>query len=210
MSEMKDAIIKNIRIDTDTRYVHCPDKILGVQGEDLVTMLVFSFTRFVDGSPKLEVIQGENRYFIDALEKDGETYKITILSSLLTHPCISMDLRINDPEGNEIFKSSIWDMIVLKGINATEAIPEKYPNWVDEVDRRLDYLESAAAGDKNFYFEQQLPSDKWEIQHNLLKYPSVNIIDSGGSNVVGDIEYVDLNNVIITFNGAFSGSATLN
>ena len=210
MDGMKNAIVKNIRIDTNSRYVHCPDRVLGVEGEDLVTKLVFSFTKFVDGTPKLEVIQGCKKYFIDTLEKVDNTYQLTVLSSLLTTPKVLMNLRINDPTGEEIFKSTIWEMFVIKSINATEAIPEQYPNWVDETDRRLDKLESAAAGDKNYYFQQTVPSDRWVINHNLLKYPAVNIMDSGGNNVMGDIEYIDLNNLVITFKGAFSGNATLN
>lgn len=210
MNSIRNAIIKNIKIDTTSRYVHCPDKILGTGGENLVTKLVFSFTKFIDGKPKLEIIQGCNKYFIDTLEKVDDTYQLTVLSSLLTTPEILMNLRINDPEGNEIFKSAMWKMLVLKSINATEAIPEQYPNWVDQTDKRLDKLESAAVGDKNYYHQQMVPSSVWDINHNLLKYPSVNVMDSGGNNVIGDITYVDLNNLTITFKGAFSGSATLN
>ena len=64
--------------------------------------------------------------------------------------------------------------------------------------------------DKTFIYNQAISSDVWEIEHNLDKYPSVTVVDSGGSVVVGEIVYIDKNNVRITFTSAFSGKAYLN
>ena len=64
--------------------------------------------------------------------------------------------------------------------------------------------------DKTFIYNQATSSDVWEIEHNLDKYPSVTVVDSGGSVVVGEIVYIDKNNVRITFTSAFSGKAYLN
>lgn len=69
----------------------------------------------------------------------------------------------------------------------------------------------AAGGDKTYVHDQGSPSDTWEVQHNLNKNPSVTIVDSIGMVVHGDIEYVDKNNVTITFeSGSFSGKAFFN
>ena len=46
--------------------------------------------------------------------------------------------------------------------------------------------------------------------HNLGKIPSVTVIDGAGNTVHGDITYTDLNNLTITFNTAFAGTAYLN
>lgn len=64
--------------------------------------------------------------------------------------------------------------------------------------------------DKNFYFTQTTASNTWVITHNLNKYPSATVLDSAGTEVVGDITYNSLNQITITFSGAFKGSATLN
>ena len=64
--------------------------------------------------------------------------------------------------------------------------------------------------DKNFVYVQATSSDIWEITHNLNKYPAVTVVDSGGSVVIGEIVYIDKNNVRITFTSAFSGKAYLN
>lgn len=64
--------------------------------------------------------------------------------------------------------------------------------------------------DKNYLHIQNTASNIWEINHNLNKYPAVTVVDSAGNEVVGDIEYIDVNNLIMYFKGAFKGKATLN
>ena len=64
--------------------------------------------------------------------------------------------------------------------------------------------------DKTFVYTQAVSSDVWEIKHNLDKYPAVTVVDSGGSVVVGEIVYIDKNNIRITFASAFSGKAYFN
>jgi len=61
-----------------------------------------------------------------------------------------------------------------------------------------------------FNYSQIAPSALWYIEHNLGKRPSVTIVDSGGSVVIGGIQYIDNNNITITFSAAFSGNAYLN
>ena len=70
--------------------------------------------------------------------------------------------------------------------------------------------ELGIVNDKNFVYVQATSSDIWEITHNLNKYPAVTVVDSGGSVVVGEIVYIDKNNVRITFASAFSGKAYFN
>lgn len=64
--------------------------------------------------------------------------------------------------------------------------------------------------DTGFYRHNQGgPSTHWVIQHNLGFYPAVTVQDSAGSVVYGDVVYVDVNNVTITFDSAFGGYANL-
>lgn len=65
-------------------------------------------------------------------------------------------------------------------------------------------------GDKTYVYYQNVQSDAWEIQHNLDKYPSITVVDSANNIVVGDIRYVDTNNVVVTFTAPFSGKAFCN
>ena len=64
--------------------------------------------------------------------------------------------------------------------------------------------------DKNFVHDQGVSSATWTINHGLGKFPSVVAVDSAKSAVVGAIDYIDTNNLTLTFNAAFSGEAYLN
>lgn len=66
------------------------------------------------------------------------------------------------------------------------------------------------AGDKHYTHDQGVVSSVWTINHNLAKYPSVSVADTSNAIVVGVVEYIDTNNLTITFNAAFSGSAYIN
>ncbi len=57
---------------------------------------------------------------------------------------------------------------------------------------------------------QMVPSAEWDVVHNLGKKPSVTIVDSADNIVVGDVQYINDNEVVITFKGAFSGKAYFN
>lgn len=63
---------------------------------------------------------------------------------------------------------------------------------------------------ETYIHEQSIPSANWVIPHNLLKYPSVEVVDSAGTQVVGDVQYDSNNQITINFVGAFSGKAYLN
>ncbi len=65
-------------------------------------------------------------------------------------------------------------------------------------------------GDKEFIFKQAASSERWEIDHNLGKYPAVTVVDSGGNEVVGDVQYQSKNKLTISFTAPFSGTAYLN
>jgi hypothetical protein len=71
-------------------------------------------------------------------------------------------------------------------------------------------IEVDILSDKTFIFTQNTPSAIWNIQHDLTKYPSVTVIDSALTAIEGQIEYVDMNNVRITFCSPFSGTASFN
>jgi hypothetical protein len=66
------------------------------------------------------------------------------------------------------------------------------------------------AGDKNFVFTQAVAASVWDVQHDLDKYPSVSIVNDNNMQVFGEVEYIDTNNLTITFAAAFSGKAYMN
>ena len=82
-------------------------------------------------------------------------------------------------------------------------------NYLDEEGVKHVFQKIKSVTDTSRY-EQAIAADIWEIQHNMKKYPSVTIIDSANNEVMGAVEYIDNNNLRITFNGAFGGKAYLN
>ena len=62
----------------------------------------------------------------------------------------------------------------------------------------------------NYVHDQGVSASVWSVSHGLGKYPSVMVVDSANSVVVGEIEYIDSNNIVITFNSGFSGYAYIN
>jgi len=69
---------------------------------------------------------------------------------------------------------------------------------------------SSTSGDKNFVFEQGVPSATWTIQHNLNKFPSVTSVNNNKVQMYGEVTYIDENNLTINFSAGFSGKAYMN
>lgn len=66
------------------------------------------------------------------------------------------------------------------------------------------------SNDKNFVYVQHEPSNNWIIEHNLNKYPSVTIMDSANSIMIGDIKYINENKLEVNFTSSPTGTAVLN
>jgi microcystin-dependent protein len=61
------------------------------------------------------------------------------------------------------------------------------------------------------YVHTQTPlAALWTVTHNLNRYPSVTVVDSGGSELLADLDYVSANEVTLGFGAATSGKAYLN
>ena len=62
----------------------------------------------------------------------------------------------------------------------------------------------------NYVHTQGVPSADWTITHGLNRYPSTTVVESAGTTVHGDVEYLSTNQIAIHFTAAFGGSAYLN
>ena len=63
---------------------------------------------------------------------------------------------------------------------------------------------------ETYIFTQSQPASTWVIAHNLGRYPSVDVADSTGREEIGEVQYVDGNNLNLFFSAPFSGEAYLN
>ena len=65
-------------------------------------------------------------------------------------------------------------------------------------------------GDKFYKHIQQIASTIWEVKHDLNKFPSVTVVDDEKNIVFGGVQYIDKNNVVLTFTIPFAGEAYFN
>lgn len=57
---------------------------------------------------------------------------------------------------------------------------------------------------------QGTASTTWTITHNLERFPSITVIDTGGNQIFAQAQFIDENQIILTFSSAFTGKAYLN
>ena len=64
---------------------------------------------------------------------------------------------------------------------------------------------------EEFVYTQMVPASVWTIVHRLGHPPNVIIVDSANEQVMGEVDFTDLNNVVtVTFSAPFAGKAYLN
>jgi hypothetical protein len=61
----------------------------------------------------------------------------------------------------------------------------------------------------HYVHDQLVPSATWVITHSLGMYPSVTVVDTGGSVIVPDVHFVDDTQLIVMFGSPTSGKAYL-
>jgi hypothetical protein len=70
-------------------------------------------------------------------------------------------------------------------------------------------LAASAGNTRRQVFTQASPSVEWMIGHTLGGRPSVTIVDSAGTMVIGEVTYNSNSQVTVKFTSAFSGYAYL-
>ena len=81
-----------------------------------------------------------------------------------------------------------------------------------DIDKFYDFavFTLSSAGTPTFVFSQNTPATTWNIIHNLGKFPSITVIDTGNTVVNGEYNYTSNKAVTLTFSAAFAGKAYLN
>lgn len=67
-----------------------------------------------------------------------------------------------------------------------------------------------SGGDLNHRHQQLTPSTTWTVLHGLGKRPSVDVFDSAGDPIDGDVEHLTDNSLTITFSAPVGGEAYAN
>ena len=64
--------------------------------------------------------------------------------------------------------------------------------------------------EQTYIFTQTVGSVLWDIVHNLNRFPSITVVDSGGSEIIPTVIYIGSNQVQLHFSYETSGKAYLN
>lgn len=104
-----------------------------------------------------------------------------------------------------IVVNDVRNSLVVKEVDGTALVAKEKGNKVV-----VTGVIGGVSQDAHYVYIQSSPSATWVIAHNLAKYPSVTVVDSADNVVVGETEYDSLNQVTLTFAGAFSGKAFFN
>lgn len=123
------------------------------------------------------------------------TYKATQMLPFTLSIVIGTGLVISD--GSTFDNIPIGGILTFESANSGLAIVAS--------DNKLTF--TAKLG---YVFTQSTPATVWTINHDLGKYPAVNIVDSANDEVIGEVKYNSTSQVVLTFSAAFSGKAFLN
>jgi hypothetical protein len=138
---------------------------------------------------------GEMDYNLDLIGQVIKGYRVMGLG-----PGGNLDLDNDNGKILKLYKVQAGDTI----LQANGAIVGDFV-WV-----LGDAVDSGNAGVNGYIHNQGNPSATWAISHGLNKRPSVTVVDSAGTMVSGQTDYIDSNNIELTFNAPFSGQAYLN
>lgn len=70
-------------------------------------------------------------------------------------------------------------------------------------------LAANAGNTRRQVYSQPVPSTTWNITHSLGGRPSITVVDSAGTVVIGEITYISDSQITASFTAAFSGFAYL-
>lgn len=141
----------------------------------------------------------------DDFDSDGLTYDAEVgvidtehLSLTVVRTEGGVWIYATDPRGNS--EGQVYDGYT----------PVKGVDYFTQED--IEEIKAAVIADltSTYVYEQLSASSSWSIAHNMGKYPSVTVVDSGGSLVVGEVTYINDNSLTVSFAYPFSGKAYLN
>lgn len=114
-----------------------------------------------------------------------------------------MALSETVPSGESV---RVRDLTVTTTLNSSDLLMVVTPT-----EEKLASVQTLAdVVDKHYVFVQDTPSATWTVTHNLRKFPAVTVIDSAGTEVIGQYTHTDQNTTVLEFSGAFSGKAYFN
>tara|TARA_Y100001937_G_C7116156_1_gene330220 strand:+ start:1360 stop:2082 length:723 start_codon:yes stop_codon:yes gene_type:complete len=146
------------------------------------------------------------------------TKALVDVQSFYQVPLVNSQVLISQCKNTSVFGIFTWDAANLDGtepdfwnIDLTYVVGNgSLENNQDYFISLLQYNVSASGGDKNYTEVFGAPLTTWTVNHNLGKKPAVSCIDTSGNEVYGIVDYINDNQVTISFSAATGGTVTCN
>ena len=161
-----------------------------------------AFTGPVDGSALAAITTME----ISGVDVSGQN-TVPFLQYLVNN-----NILISEQNAISNFGHFTIDSYTVAGATATLNLTNIFGNGNLDLNKLYDFavFTLSSQGAPTFIFNQAIPATTWDITHNLGKFPSITVIDTGNTVVTGEYNYVNNNRVLLTFSAAFDGKAYLN
>lgn len=206
---------KSTTVLGDETGANIPDGYLTVG--KMIYAWLFLHVGTEDGETRLQITIPVNRRALPANEQPPEEQKDALTDAIAllqeAKETIENGASVAAEEAAERAKEAVLagldakvDKVDGQGLSDNN-FTDEYIQIIQSNSADISALQNLA---NTLILDQPVASDVWVLEHNLDKYPSVTIVDSAGSVVVGDVTYVSKNKIIVTFIGAFSGKAYLN
>lgn len=146
-------------------------------------------TFFSNGAPNLlpnaTLVDTElYKYYVDLVNGNVYTYENGFWAGPIGK------LAGTAPRVQDLSYNPALSILSLSGSTVTVSLPNNY--------------------NVSFVYNQLGVSTTWPIFHDLHRYPSVSVVDSGGNQCIGEVQYIDADNLLVSFSSPFSGTAYLN
>jgi len=139
-----------------------------------------------------------------------------LVETFYTSPLVGQQILITNADNPSDWGVFSWDSSVVNSVETDFydiglTLISSTGNLVNGQGYLISLIyNSSGTGDKNFIYTQGVASASWTVVHNLNKFPSVSIVDSANEVVYGNIDYLNVNELTITFQAAFAGKAYMN
>lgn len=134
----------------------------------------------------------------------------------MTHNNISVERIENIVEINSVGLQGARGNGVLNGVGSpSSSLGENGDFYIDTSTNKMYGPKTGGAWGVpvnlggTYVHTQGVASTTWTINHNLEYYPSIEVVDSAGTVVIGNYTYVNVNTIIATFASPFAGKAYL-
>jgi hypothetical protein len=153
----------------------------------------------------------------ESLSNVGNLQQVTNNGNTTTNDIIAAKLIANDEVMSDLFSitnsgSLVFDTGTFSTTLYAETATSGRNIMIPNEDGTLATREWVIAHPTvaTYTYTQSTPSATWVVTHNLNAYPSVTCVDTLNSQIVGALEYTNVNQLIITFSAPTDGKAYLN